>query len=178
MNGKINHTLITLDGLNFDSQLEADYYSQIIKTDKGITNLVVHPAYVLMPDFVFHKEQERGLRYTADFAYDKGGKHYIIEIKGFETVDYIMRKKMFLNYLSKKSDSDDWVYLELGFAKYCGFQPMDTLKHLRQMRKKYNLLVAKEKLTATDKKKIAKLKEEYGKYLPEPKKPKPTKPGK
>lgn len=97
---KYNARKTIRDGHVFDSAAEADYYIKL----KGrlmageISNLRLQPKFVLLEAFTDSGgKRQRAITYTADFAYDEAdGAAVVAECKGFETRDWVIRKKLFL----------------------------------------------------------------------------------
>lgn len=78
----------TIDGYTFDSQKEADYYSElnIRLQGKDIKGFCLQPTFILA----------NGLKYKADFVIFNNDKTFeIIDVKGFKTKEYIAKKKVF-----------------------------------------------------------------------------------
>lgn len=101
---RYSHNQVCLDGYLFDSEQEADYYKILKdKLDKHeISDLKVHPEFILIPPFTYFGKQIKATVYTPDFSYskpvEKGGSLYIteaIEVKGFPTPDFEIRAKLF-----------------------------------------------------------------------------------
>ena len=59
------------------------------------------------------KEKVRPLTYTPDFTVYKNNKVYLIEVKGFETDRYIVKRKLLLKYIEDK----DMIFLEIHTIK-------------------------------------------------------------
>lgn len=77
-----------IDGYTFDSQKEAEYYSELkVKLKAGeINGFCIQPTFILAPK----------LKYIADFVvFKKDGTSEIIDTKGFKTKEYIAKKKVF-----------------------------------------------------------------------------------
>lgn len=77
-----------IDGHNFDSQKEAEYYSDLkFKTMAGeIQGFCLQPIFILAEN----------LKYKADFVVFKNdGSFEIIDVKGFKTKEYKIKKKVF-----------------------------------------------------------------------------------
>lgn len=89
---------VTVDGITFDSRAEEKRYGQLkILQDAGeIVGLTCHPRFELIPGAVIDGKMERGISYTADFAYIEHGKFVVEDVKGVATRDYELRKKMML----------------------------------------------------------------------------------
>lgn len=77
-----------IDGITFDSQKEADYYCDLkFRTMAGeIQGFCLQPTFVLAPE----------LKYKADFiVFNNNGSFEIIDVKGFKTKEYQVKKKVF-----------------------------------------------------------------------------------
>lgn len=57
--GKIKHKKTTIDGITFDSKMEAEYYLYLKAEQKAgrVTDIVLQPEYVLQPKFFIWKGQ-------------------------------------------------------------------------------------------------------------------------
>lgn len=104
----------TVDGIAFDSKLEAYRYCELDLLQKAgkITDLELQKTFELIPaqyEYVPHgvdrKGQpkrkkvcvERAVRYKADFCYKTEDGEYIVEdVKGFRTKDYAIKRKLML----------------------------------------------------------------------------------
>lgn len=89
-----------LDGVVFDSRLEANRYAELKLLERAgeITDLRTQVKYTLIPA---QKKPsggtERAVTYTADFAYrDKFGREIVEDSKGVRTQQYIIRRKLML----------------------------------------------------------------------------------
>lgn len=91
-----------IDGIWFDSMIEANRYSQLrlLEKAKEISDLTVHPIFELQPSFIDASgKKQKAIRYEADFQYkDKAENWNIVveDVKGMRTKDYLLKKKMFL----------------------------------------------------------------------------------
>ena len=77
-----------IDGHTFDSQKEAEYYSDLkFKTMAGeIQGFCLQPTFILA----------NGVKYKADFiVFNNDGSFEIIDVKGFKTKEYKIKKKIF-----------------------------------------------------------------------------------
>ncbi len=120
---KYNNSKIVADGITFDSKEEYRYY-ELLKQKKAqgeILNFELQPKYTLQPSFKRDGKTIRAITYTADFlVYHTDGTEEIIDIKGMETQQGVMRRKMFwfkypelkLTWLSRSvkwGDTDGWI---------------------------------------------------------------------
>lgn len=79
---------VEIDGIKFDSQKEANYYSElkIRLAAKDIKGFCRQPEFILAPN----------LRYKADFIiFNNDGTSEIIDVKGMQTQVYKDKKKVF-----------------------------------------------------------------------------------
>lgn len=98
-------------GIEFDSQLEADRYAQLVlmQRAKEITELQRQVSYELIPSqrepstvgprggVKLGKVIEHAVYYIADFVYkDKQGNTIVEDTKGVKTADYIIKRKLML----------------------------------------------------------------------------------
>lgn len=93
-----NHKTV-IDGITFDSKLEANRYAQlkILERAGKIQALQLQPEYELIPSFKKNGKTYRSCSYRADFAYYdiEKGKVIVEDTKGFETDVYKLKRKMF-----------------------------------------------------------------------------------
>lgn len=57
--GKIKHKKTTIDGITFDSKMEAEYYLYLKAEQKAgrVTDIVLQPEYILQPKFFIWKKK-------------------------------------------------------------------------------------------------------------------------
>ena len=85
---KYNSIKTQIDGHTFDSEKEANYYSELkIRLQSGdIKGFCLQPTFILAS----------GLKYKADFIiFHNDESTEIIDTKGFKTKEYITKKKVF-----------------------------------------------------------------------------------
>ncbi len=78
----------SVDGHTFDSKKEAEYYQELkLKLMAGaVKGFCLQPVFILAPD----------LKYKADFiVFSEDGTYEIIDVKGFRTKEYKVKKKVF-----------------------------------------------------------------------------------
>lgn len=96
---KYGNTHVTIDGITFDSALEAQRYCELLLLQKGrrISNLRRQVPFVLIPAFVKRGKKYRAINYVADFVYfDNDKKITVVEdAKGFRTPEYKLKQKLF-----------------------------------------------------------------------------------
>ena len=98
--GKIPHERVKIGDEEFDSVAEGDRYMELLVMQKAglIQNLKCHPQFALIPSQKVPGHQSfRAHRYTADFEYDRDGKHVVEDVKSVRTReerDYIINRKL------------------------------------------------------------------------------------
>lgn len=107
---KYHSKKITVDGITFDSKKEYKRYCDLCLLERAgrITNLQRQVKYVLIPaqyrpDIIGPRGGrkrgyllERECSYIADFVYEENGKTVVEDTKGFQTKDYIIKRKLML----------------------------------------------------------------------------------
>ena len=98
---KYHNKKTEIDGILFDSQKEANRYSELklLEKTEEIWLLRTQPKFELQPSFVDSSgHKQRAITYSADFYYqDKKTKRFIVEdCKGMKTEVYKLKKKLFL----------------------------------------------------------------------------------
>lgn len=101
---KYNNKKVTIDGITFDSKLEATRYTELkLLERKGlIKDLVLQPSYELIPSFKKGNKTFKKASYIADFSYydTELNKTIVEDTKGFKTDVYVLKRKLF-EYLYK-----------------------------------------------------------------------------
>ena len=85
---KFNARKTSSDGRTFDSEKEANYYCELKNRLYGsdIKGFCIQPIFILAP----------GLEYKADFiVFNNDGTSEVVDVKGFKTKEYIVKKKVF-----------------------------------------------------------------------------------
>lgn len=99
MANKYGAKKIEIDGHVFDSKRESEYYTKYKKmVDNGLlASVELQPKFELQEHFRDDGgKMERAINYTADFLLTApDGAQTVVEVKGFKTRDYILRRKMF-----------------------------------------------------------------------------------
>ena len=94
---KYHNRKTTIDGIKFDSKAEAKRYVELKLLQKAgkITNLELQQKYELQPKYKNNKgETIRAITYKADFKYIENGKKVVEDVKGMETKDFKLKKKL------------------------------------------------------------------------------------
>jgi hypothetical protein len=110
MANKYGAKKIEIDGHVFPSKREADYYLRYkdMLEHGEITGLQLQPRFELIPAFKnWEGKKVRPCHYTADFLLTyPDGRQTVVEVKGFRTRDYMLRRKLF-----------EWQYREYEFLE-------------------------------------------------------------
>lgn len=87
-----------VDGVTFDSKKEAEFYAELKLREKAgeISRLRLQPRYLLQEAFKHEGKQYREIEYVADFEYIENGETVVVDVKGFKTAVYMIKKKLFL----------------------------------------------------------------------------------
>ena len=87
---KYHNTKIQVDGITFDSKLEAERYGQLKMMERAgvIRDLVLQPEFELIPSFRKFGKTWRRTVYRADFKYIlcSDDSHIIEDVKGSKAV--------------------------------------------------------------------------------------------
>lgn len=90
----------TVFGICFDSKGESQHYLYLLSREKAgeISNIRLQVEFVLQEGFMYAGKKERPIKFTIDFCYydNKRGCDVYEEFKGFKTVDYSLRRRLFL----------------------------------------------------------------------------------
>ncbi|MFK4167234.1 DUF1064 domain-containing protein [Paenibacillus lautus] len=88
----------TLDGITFDSKMEAEYYRQLklLQQGKVITDLELQPTFELLESTTLPNGKKiRGIKYKADFQYRENGRPVVVDVKGARTAEFKIKEKLF-----------------------------------------------------------------------------------
>ena len=92
------YSKVEVDGIVFDSKLEAVCYRQM--RGQGLI-FTLKPCYELLPAFTFNGEAVRAWTHTPDFLLDMHGTGIIVEVKGYADARYALKLKMLKSLLSR-----------------------------------------------------------------------------
>lgn len=95
---KYENKKVTVDGIKFDSQLEANRYCElkILQRAGQIKDLRRQISFELQPGYKKNGRHIQSINYIADFVYyDVNKKKFIVEdTKGYKTEIYKLKKKI------------------------------------------------------------------------------------
>jgi hypothetical protein len=102
MGNKFHAKKVTIDGIEFDSKRESEYYLHFVDMANAgiVTKIECHPRYTLLESFRGNDgKAERAITYRPDFRLTyTDGTIEVVEVKSKRTAkepDYIMRRKLF-----------------------------------------------------------------------------------
>lgn len=87
-----------VDGVTFDSRMEADYYVYLcgLRDMGAIRSFVLQPPFVLQPTFKKHGKTFRAITYKADFGVVwADGSKTVVDVKGMPTAVFKLKAKMY-----------------------------------------------------------------------------------
>lgn len=94
---KYHNKKTMVDGIKFDSKAEAKRYMELklLLKAKKIAQLELQPKFELLPKYTNNKgEKIRAIIYKADFSYCQNGKKIVEDVKGYETKEFKLKKKL------------------------------------------------------------------------------------
>jgi hypothetical protein len=94
---KYNARKKVVDGHTFDSTAEARAYQllKIWERHGAIAALTLQPSFVLQPKFRQDGKTHRQIAYRADFQFVRSGQTVVVDVKGFATQAYKIKRKLF-----------------------------------------------------------------------------------
>lgn len=96
---KYKNRKTTIDGITFDSKLEAERYAQLklLMMAKEISHLMLQPKYLLQEAFEKNGKKHRAIHYVADFEYwcNRKNKRIVEDVKGVQTEAFKIKYKIF-----------------------------------------------------------------------------------
>lgn len=95
---KYSNKKTVVDGIVFDSRLEANRYCELKLLQRGgvISGLRRQVPFELQPGFTKNGKRYRAIQYVADFVYtDHAGNTIVEDTKGYHTDVYNIKKKIF-----------------------------------------------------------------------------------
>ncbi|WP_445506809.1 DUF1064 domain-containing protein [Niallia sp. 03190] len=132
MKNKYGARKTIIDNIAFDSKVEAKYYEQLkwLLQAKQIKSFKCQPKFLLQEGFKKNGETIRKIEYIADFEiHNLDGSIEIVDVKGVETKDFILKKKMFLKRY-------DYPLKIVTLDRSMGWIELKDLKRLKKKAKK------------------------------------------
>jgi hypothetical protein len=96
---KYGNKKVVFNGIKFDSAKERNYYLkfQLMEQAGIIKDLELQKKFILQKGYTINDKKRREISYKADFCYvtTKDDKYHVIDVKGFRTDVYKLKKKLF-----------------------------------------------------------------------------------
>lgn len=96
---KYKNKKVVCDGIKFDSAKERNYYLKFKMMEEAgiIKDLELQKKFILQKGYTINGKKRREISYKADFCYvtTKDDKLHVVDIKGFKTDVYKLKKKLF-----------------------------------------------------------------------------------
>lgn len=127
---KYGNKKVELDGHVFDSQAEVKYYQQLkwLQAHGDILLFRLQPRYLLQEAFEKDGKKHRRIDYIADFeVHHKDGSIEVVDIKGFETEVFKIKRKLFEKKYPHKLSV-------IALDKTFGFVDIDEVKKYKKPR--------------------------------------------
>lgn len=119
---KYKNKKVALNGIEFDSQIESRYYLYLLEQQKKgiVSEFLMQKEYIIFEGYDKNGKKVRPIKYKADFeVHYPDGRIEVIDIKGFETKDFNIKKKLFefrypfeLILLNYSKIDGGWITLE------------------------------------------------------------------
>lgn len=104
MGSKYHARKTTIDGIQFDSAKEAKRYTKLRDMQEAgeIQGLRLQVPFEILPSFECDGVKYRGMKYIADFVYNRDGKQVVEDAKGWKTQEYRLKKKLmaYINHIN------------------------------------------------------------------------------
>lgn len=94
---KYKNKKVQIDMYVFDSIAESRRYKELALLEKAgeIENLQLQPKFLLQESFKKNGKTYRKIEYIADFMYEEKGQVIVEDVKGMETKEFKMKRKLF-----------------------------------------------------------------------------------
>ena len=94
---KYKNKKVQIDMYVFDSIAESRRYKELALLEKAgeIENLQLQPKFLLQDSFKKNGKTYRKIEYIADFMYKEKGKVIVEDVKGMETKEFKIKRKLF-----------------------------------------------------------------------------------
>lgn len=130
---------ITVDGIIFDSKVEAEYYEHLLLKQKAgyIKEIELQPVLNIHPAFDYYGKKRRRMDYKLDFHVVYHDDYEVwIDIKGMATPDAKMKRKI-TEYMHKDKHII-WISKSIKWGDKFGFIEYDELVKKRAENKRAN----------------------------------------
>jgi hypothetical protein len=94
---KYRNKKVQVDMFVFDSIAESRRYKELalLERAKKIKNLQLQPKFLLQESFKKNGKTFRKIEYIADFMYEENGQVIVEDVKGMETKEFKIKRKLF-----------------------------------------------------------------------------------
>lgn len=93
---KYKNRKTTIKGITFDSQLESHVYLKLVDLQRDYNfDFSLQPKYELQKGYDLNGKKIRSINYKGDFEICLNGRKYVLDSKGFETKEFLLKKKLF-----------------------------------------------------------------------------------
>ena len=130
---KYNNKKCEYNGIKFDSQMELKFYLHLLELQKDgiVRDIHLQPSYELLEAYEIEGKKVRPINYKADFkVIYTDGHEEVIDIKGFTTPDFLIKKKIFQHKYKTTLHCITFSKIDNGWINF------DDLKKARKERKK------------------------------------------
>lgn len=122
-----------LDGITFDSEIEAKYYEYLKNRGDSIKNLEIHKSFTLQERFVDdHKNIYKEIKYSPDFIYydEEDNSYHFIDVKGYLDDKSALIWKMFVKHIMNmgRIEYKKAVFSIIKYSKTTGFVDLKDYK--------------------------------------------------
>jgi len=95
---KHNARKVHYAGYCFDSGAEYRRYRELLLLQAAgeISEIVVHPKYILIEPFTYKGKRHKAETYEPDFVYSEGGRTIAEDVKGQSLALYRIKSKLFM----------------------------------------------------------------------------------
>ena len=125
---------ITGETIIFDSELEKQYYEQIVikgMKDGTISTYKLQQKYKLIPSFKYEGKTIREITYVSDFdIWYSDGRFQVVDTKGRATADAKIKAKL-MKYIYPEIN-----FVWMSYTKTDGWLEYDEMQKQRRIRKK------------------------------------------
>jgi hypothetical protein len=99
VSSKYKNTRCEANGIKFDSKAERLRYMELARLERlgVIRALELQPRFTLLDKFESNGTKYRAITYVADFRYLTDNKDVVEDVKGVETKEYLLKRKLFLS---------------------------------------------------------------------------------
>ncbi len=94
---KYRNKKIQIDRYVFDSIAEGQRYRELALLERAgkISDLKLQPRFLLQESFRKNGKTYRAINYIADFMYKENGRTIVEDVKGMETKEFKIKRKLF-----------------------------------------------------------------------------------